>query len=104
MQNPADCSAPSTKFLVWRSMENNEKDTRGLTAWGHAGSSHLLHALTDGDESATFGSRVLITDDKLWPMAKGCLHGPETRSCYFEDLTSCQLSHVDDIALGAAGW
>ena len=32
-QNPADCSSPSTKFFVWRSKQDNEKDTRGLTAW-----------------------------------------------------------------------
>jgi len=28
-------------------------------------------------------------------MAKGCQHGPETRECYFEPLTHCQLSHVN---------
>ena len=31
MQNPPDCS--SAKFLVWQSMKDNERDTRGLTAW-----------------------------------------------------------------------
>ena len=76
---------------------NNEVDTRGLTAWAHAGASHLLHALTDGDKFK-FGSRVLINDDKLWPMAKGCLHGPQTRECYFEPLTKCKLSDVDDLS------
>lgn len=43
MQNPSDCSSKSTKFFVWRSMVNNENDTRGLTAWAHTGASHLLH-------------------------------------------------------------
>ena len=33
IQNPADCSSSSTRFLVWQSMKNNKKDTRGLTAW-----------------------------------------------------------------------
>ena len=28
-------------------------------------------ALTDGDQFHVSGSRVLIQDDKLWPMAKG---------------------------------
>jgi len=97
-QNPADCSSQSTKFFVWRSRLDNEKDTRGLTAWAHAGASHMVHAFTDGDQYAKFGSRVLITDDKLWPMAKGCLNGgPQTRECYFEALTSCKLSDVDEI-------
>ena len=27
----------------------------------------------------------------------GCEHGPETRECYFEPLTHCNLSHVDPI-------
>lgn len=27
-----------------------QDDTRGLTAWAHAATSHLLHALTDGDQ------------------------------------------------------
>ena len=55
----------------------------------------MLHALTDGDQFAAFGSRVLITDDKLWPMAKGCSDGPEMRECYFEELTKCDISDVD---------
>ena len=98
IQHPADCSSPSTRFFVLRSIRRNEKDTRGLTAFAHAGSSHLLHALTDGDKFKQFGSRVLITDDLLWPMAKGCEDGPETRECYFEPLTSCKLSDVDAIS------
>jgi hypothetical protein len=98
-QNPSDCTSPSTKYFVWRSMKDNENDTRGLTAWAHAGVSHLFHALTDGDEYAKYGSsRVLLTDDKLWPMAKGCERGPETRECYFEPLSSrCGLKDADDI-------
>lgn len=55
-----------------------------------------MHALTDGDQYEKYGSRVLITDDKLWPMAKNCAHGPQTRECYFEPLTKCQMSDVDD--------
>jgi hypothetical protein len=97
MQNPIDCTSPSTKFFVWRSRDRVEKDTRGLTAFAHAGMSHLLHAFTDGDQFNLFGSRVLINEDALWPMAKGCLHGPETMECYFEPMTSCTLSHVDAI-------
>ncbi|KAL3791861.1 hypothetical protein ACHAW5_002912 [Stephanodiscus triporus] len=99
-QNPADCSSPDTKFFVWRSMKDNENDTRGLTAWAHAGTLHLFHALTDGDGYPEHGvSRVLLTDDKLWPMARGCEHGPETRECYFEPLShSCGLGDVDDVA------
>ncbi len=97
VQHPADCSSPSTKFFVLRSLKQFNKDTRGLTAFAHAGSSHLLHALTDGDKFRKFGSRVFITDDKLWPMAKGCANGPETRECYFEPLTSCKLSDCDPL-------
>mmetsp|Transcript_10545 Transcript_10545/g.18951 ORF Transcript_10545/g.18951 Transcript_10545/m.18951 type:complete len:124 (+) Transcript_10545:107-478(+) len=33
IQNPEDCASSTTKFLVWQSLKNNEKDTRGLTAW-----------------------------------------------------------------------
>ncbi|KAL7447630.1 hypothetical protein ACHAXS_000028, partial [Conticribra weissflogii] len=29
-------------------------------------------------------------------MAKGCEHGPETRECYFEPLTKCKMSDVDE--------
>jgi len=100
VQHPADCSSPTTKFFVWRSKRDSESDTRGLTAWGHAGASHMLHAFTDGDKFREYGktSRVLITDEKLWPMAKGCLNGgPQTRECYFEPLTSCKLSDVDSM-------
>lgn len=65
VQNPIDCSSPNTKFLVWQSMRDHEKDTRGLTAWGHSGASQMLHAFTDGDEyEKTMVSRVLINDDK----------------------------------------
>ncbi|KAL7531851.1 hypothetical protein ACHAWF_003945 [Thalassiosira exigua] len=92
VQNPSDCAKPSSRFLVWRSMRRNQQDTRGLTAWAHAGSSHLLHALTDGEGFDQFGSRILTTDRELWPMAKGCPDGPETRDCYFEPLTNCTLS------------
>lgn len=42
-QNPTDCDAPGTKYFVWRSRKNHEEDTRGLTAWGHAAKSHLMH-------------------------------------------------------------
>ena len=96
-QNPLDCSSPSTKFFVWRSRPGteNERDTRGLTAWAHAGASHMLHAFTDGDGFPKHSSRVLMTDEKLWPMAKGCLKGPETRECYFEPLSKCSMSDVD---------
>jgi hypothetical protein len=44
-----------------------------------------------------YGSRVLIQDDKLWPMSKGCQHGPETRECYFEPLSTCRLNDTDPI-------
>jgi len=57
----------------------------------------MLHALTDGDQFKKYGSRILITDNKLWPMAKGCTNGPETRECYFEPFSSCQFSDVDDM-------
>ena len=97
IQHPADCSSPSTKFFVVRSLRRIDKDTRGLTAFAHAASNHLLHALTDGDKFKRFGSRILMFDDLLWPMAKGCANGPETRECYFEPLTSCKLSDVDPI-------
>ena len=101
-QHPPDCASPSTKFLVWQSRPESENDTRGLTAWAHAGSSNLLHAFTDADKvnsknmDSKISSRVLVQDDKLWPMAKGCINGPQTRECYFEPLTSCQMTHVDE--------
>lgn len=115
-QNPIDCSSNQTKFFIWQSLRNNQEDTRGLTAFAHAGISHLFHALTDGDaikhKSAADGggaetvvvvvvvsSRVLLSDNKIWPMAKGCEHGPETRDCYFEPLSStCRLDHVNNIS------
>ena len=112
-QNPIDCSSNQTKFFIWQSLRNNQEDTRGLTAFAHAGISHLFHALTDGDAivkqkseaeidgayDAAVSSRVLLSDDKLWPMAKGCEHGPETRDCYFEPLSStCTLKHVNNIS------
>ncbi|KAL7548611.1 hypothetical protein ACHAWF_011885 [Thalassiosira exigua] len=96
-QNPTNCSARATRYFVWRSRRDSARDTRGLTAWAHAGASHLVHALTDGDQFRRHGSRVLVTDEKLWPMAKGCLDGPETRECYFEPLTRCKMSDVDDM-------
>jgi hypothetical protein len=40
-QNPIDCNA--AKYFVWRSRIKHEEDTRGLTAWGHAAKSHLMH-------------------------------------------------------------
>ncbi|KAL3822393.1 hypothetical protein ACHAXA_010871 [Cyclostephanos tholiformis] len=111
LQNPPDCKSQSTKFFVWRSLRDNEADTRGLSAWAHAGTSHLFHALTDGDgydvvdhrggeygAGAGGGPRVLLTDDRLWPMARGCPHGPPTRECYFVPLSeTCTLDDVDDI-------
>jgi hypothetical protein len=100
-QNPLDCSSNQTKFFIWQSLRNNEEDTRGLTAFAHAGISHLFHALTDGDayDADVISSRVLLSDNKLWPMAKGCEHGPETRDCYFEPLSStCTLDHINDIS------
>jgi hypothetical protein len=100
IQNPKDCGN-KTKFFVWRSLRNNEDDTRGLTAWAHAGISHLFHALTDGDEydpNRGWNSRVLLTDDELWPMARGCENGPQTRECYFLPLShTCNLTDVDPI-------
>jgi hypothetical protein len=100
-QNPLDCSSNQTKFFIWQSLRNNEEDTRGLTAFAHAGISHLFHALTDGDayDADVISSRVLLSDNKLWPMAKGCEHGPETRHCYFEPLSStCTLDHINNIS------
>lgn len=108
-QNPIDCSSNQTKFFIWQSLQNNQEDTRGLTAFAHAGISHLFHALTDGDaikqksaadggaDAVVVSSRVLLSDNRLWPMAKGCEHGPETRDCYFEPLSStCTLDHVNN--------
>jgi len=64
-QHPSNCKSTKTKYLVWRSRSKPEDDTRGLTAWGHAGSSNLLHAFTDADSVPHFPSRVLINDDKV---------------------------------------
>eukprot|EP00956_Cyclotella_meneghiniana_P007826 scaffold10442_cov22-Cyclotella_meneghiniana.AAC.1 len=83
--------------MIWRSRLEPELDNRGLTAWAHTATWHMLHALTDGDQFDKHGSRVLLQDDKLWPMAKGCQHGPETRECYFEPLSKCKLSNADPI-------
>eukprot|EP00581_Thalassiosira_minuscula_P012214 CAMPEP_0183715984 /NCGR_PEP_ID=MMETSP0737-20130205/10028_1 /TAXON_ID=385413 /ORGANISM="Thalassiosira miniscula, Strain CCMP1093" /LENGTH=438 /DNA_ID=CAMNT_0025945177 /DNA_START=108 /DNA_END=1421 /DNA_ORIENTATION=+ len=95
MQNPSDCAAPSTKYFVLRAKKNVETETRGLSAFAHAAGSHMLHALTDGEQFAKYGPRVMITNDDLFPMAKGCANGPETRDCYFEPLTLCKMSDVD---------
>ena len=101
---PAEkCSSKETKFFVWRSLKNNENDTRGLTAWAHAFYSNLMQALSDGDkfEKGIAGSRIILHDDLLWPMAKGCIHKDadgmsiQTRECYFEPVSSCKLSDVD---------
>jgi len=64
-QHPSNCKSTKTKYLVWRSRPKPEDDTRGLTAWGHAGSSNLLHAFTDADSVPHYPSRVLINDDKV---------------------------------------
>lgn len=56
---------------------------------------YFITALTDGDQFQEYGSRVLVQDDQLWPMAKGCTHGPETRECYFQPLSSCNFSNAD---------
>lgn len=79
-----------------QSLEKNEEDNRGLSAWASSTMHHMLHAFSDGD-------RVLMADDKLWPMARGCQHGAETRECYFAPLTRCKLSDVDPIDATADG-
>lgn len=66
------------------------------SAWASITMQLMLHAFSDGDNFER-GRRVLINDDKLWPMSKGCKHGPETRECYFLPLTNCKLSDVDPI-------
>ena len=38
----------------------------------------------------------------MWPMAKGCKNGPETRECYFEPLTTCTLADLDEMHTGNA--
>mmetsp|Transcript_9589 Transcript_9589/g.19889 ORF Transcript_9589/g.19889 Transcript_9589/m.19889 type:complete len:452 (+) Transcript_9589:200-1555(+) len=95
-QNPDDCSSKSTKYFVMQSLKKNEGDNRGLSAWASITMQHMLHAFSDGDDPSA-GRRVLINDNNLWPMAKGCKNGPETRECYFLPLTKCRLSDVDPI-------
>jgi hypothetical protein len=95
-QHTKDCSSRDTKYLVLRSLKNNDGDNRGLSAWASVTMHHFLHAFSDGDD-ASMGRRILISDDELWPMAKGCKHGPETRECYFLPFTNCKLDHVDAI-------
>ena len=95
-QHSTDCSSRNTKFFVLRSLQNNQEDNRGLSAWASVTMNHFLHAFSDGD-NATLGRRILMTDDELWPMAKGCNHGPETRECYFIPFTNCNLRDVDPI-------
>jgi len=65
-------------------------------AWASVTMQHMIHAFSDGDNFEK-GRRILINDEKLWPMAKGCKHGPETRECYFSPLTNCKLSDVNPI-------
>jgi len=97
-QHPKDCQAKSTKFFVMQSLKKNEGDNRGLSAWASITMQLMLHAFSDGDNFEG-GRRVLINDNKLWPMAKGCKHDPQqiTRECYFLPLTNCKLSDVDPI-------
>ena len=95
-QHSSDCSSRDTKYLVIRSLHHNEKDNRGLSAWASVSLHHFLHAASDGDD-ARLGRRILLHDDKLWPMARNCSYGPETRECYFEPLSNCQLTHADDV-------
>ena len=95
-QHPSDCSSKSTKYLVLRSLIKNDGDSRGLSAWASTSMHHFLHAFSDGDD-ASLGRRVLINDEALWPMAKGCKHGPETRDCYFVPISNCNIKHADSI-------
>ena len=95
-QHSANCSSSTTKYLVLRSLKNNDGDNRGLSAWASVSMHHFLHAFSDGD-NASLGRRILISDEELWPMAKGCKHGPETRECYFVPFTNCNLNDVDPI-------
>jgi hypothetical protein len=96
-----DCSSPSTKYLVLRSLKNREGDNRGLSAWASVTMHHFLHAFSDGDDASSSLSgkpqRILVADEELWPMALGCKHGrrSETRECYFVPFSNCNLSHVD---------
>ena len=43
LQNPSDCSSPQTKFMIWRSGPEPALDNRGLTAWAHTATWHMLH-------------------------------------------------------------
>eukprot|EP00956_Cyclotella_meneghiniana_P041434 scaffold226965_cov20-Cyclotella_meneghiniana.AAC.1 len=43
LQNPSDCSSPQTKYLIWRSGPEPALDNRGLTAWAHTATWHMLH-------------------------------------------------------------
>eukprot|EP00956_Cyclotella_meneghiniana_P003380 scaffold4079_cov44-Cyclotella_meneghiniana.AAC.5 len=97
-QHPANCTSPRTKYLVLRSLRNNDGDNRGLSAWASVSMHHFLHAFLDGDD-ASLGRRILINDEKIWPMARGCRHGNklETRDCYFVPLSNCNIHHADTI-------
>ena len=99
-QHSADCSSRDTKYLVLRSLQDSANDNRGLSAWASVVFHHFLHAASDGDD-ARLGRRILLHDDGLWPMARNCSHGPETRECYFEPLSNCRLSDVDNISDGS---
>lgn len=100
-QHSRQCASPQTKYLVLRSLDKNDGDNRGLSAWASVTMHHFLHAFSDGDNSDASnnagGRRILISDDALWPMARGCKHGSETRECYFVPFTNCKLSDVDEI-------
>ncbi|KAL3789123.1 hypothetical protein ACHAWO_012656 [Cyclotella atomus] len=98
-QHSSDCSSPSTKYLVLRSLKNNDGDNRGLSAWASVTMHHFLHAFSDGDDASSSGRRrILVADEELWPMARGCKHGTsEMRECYFVPFSNCNLSHVDSI-------
>ncbi|KAL7550180.1 hypothetical protein ACHAWF_013425 [Thalassiosira exigua] len=99
VQHPRNCTANTTKFFVMRSHRENSRDNRGLSAWSTVTMQHMQHAFSDGD-NFELGRRLLINDEKLWPMAKGCKHRRETRECYFLPLTNCKLSDVDPISAG----
>jgi len=95
-QHPKDCSAKSTKYFVMRSLQKNDGDNRGLSAWASVTMMLMLQGFSDSD-NLEHGGRVLINDEELWPMAKGCKRGPETRECYFLPLSKCKLSDADPI-------
>lgn len=48
VQNPKDCSSPSTRYFVWRSVSKNRDDHRGISAWGHTAMWQLLHGMSSG--------------------------------------------------------